>query len=134
MARRPQVRSAPLLPPLHLSHHPSLVPTGFHAAEAQTDRVGAGADLIGRLEEELNQLGDASGPRPRRCRSGSCRRPVVSGSSAAGAPWGLQLFRGWRTVVGVLGGLYGACCHIISLPNIYDSQTTLGRGLGQRDS
>ena len=43
------------------SHHPSLVPTGFHAAEAQTDRVGAGADLIGRLKEELNQLGDASG-------------------------------------------------------------------------
>ena len=61
MARRPQVRSAPLLPPLHLPPHPSLVPTGFHAAEAQTDRVGAGADLIGRLEEELNQLGDASG-------------------------------------------------------------------------
>ena len=43
------------------SHHPSLVPTGFHAAEAQTDRVGAGADPIGRLEEELIQLGDASG-------------------------------------------------------------------------
>ena len=40
---------------------PTLVPTGFHAAEAQTDRVGAGADLIGRLEEELNQLGDVSG-------------------------------------------------------------------------
>ena len=43
------------------SHQASLVPTGFHASEAQTDRVGAGADLIGRLEEELNQLGDASG-------------------------------------------------------------------------
>ena len=42
------------------SHHPSLVPTGFHAAAAQTDREGAGADPIGRLEEELNQLGDAS--------------------------------------------------------------------------
>ena len=43
------------------SHHLSLVPTGFHAAAAQTDRVGAGADPIGRLEEELIQLGDASG-------------------------------------------------------------------------
>ena len=60
---------------------------------------------MGRLEEELIRLADASGPRPRRCRSGSCRRPVVSGSSAAGAPRGLQLFRGWRTVVGVLGGV-----------------------------
>ena len=32
-----------------------------HAAAAQTDRVGAGADPIGRLEEELIQLGDVSG-------------------------------------------------------------------------
>ena len=31
------------------------------ASAAQTDRVGAGADPIGRLEEELIQLGDASG-------------------------------------------------------------------------
>ena len=74
---------------------------------------------MGRLEEELIRLADASGPRPRRCRSGSCRRPVVSGSSAAGAPRGLQLFRGWRTVVGVLGqgGLYIWCVlsyHIIT--------------------
>ena len=61
MCRQLQVRSAPLLPPLFTSHHLSLVPTGFHAAEAQTDRVGAGADLIGRLEEKLCQLGDASG-------------------------------------------------------------------------
>ena len=44
------------------------------------------------------------------------------------------LFWGWSTLVGVLGGLYGVSCHIISLPNLYDSQTTLGRGLGQRDS
>ena len=89
---------------------------------------------MGRLEEELIRLADASSPRPRRCRSGSCRRPVVSGSSASGAPRGLQLSRGLRTLEGELGGLYGACCHIISLPNLNHSQTTLGRGLGQRDS
>ena len=34
---------------------------------------------------------------------------------AAGAPRGLQLFRGWRTVVGVFGGLYGVLSyHIIT--------------------
>ena len=62
MCRHLQVRTAPLLPPF-TSHHLSLVPTGFHfhAATAKTDRVGAGADPIGRLEEELIQLGDASG-------------------------------------------------------------------------
>ena len=62
MCRQLQVRSAPLrYSHPFTSHHPSLVPTGFHAAGAQTDRVGAGADPIGRLEEKLIQLGDASG-------------------------------------------------------------------------
>ena len=116
------------------SHQASLVPTGFHAAEAQTDRVGAGADLIGRLEEELNQLGDASGQEGEALQVGErqeARREWLLGRGGAS---GQQLYWGWSTLVGVLGGLYGVCCHIISLPNLYDSQTTLGRGLGQRDS
>ena len=45
-----------------------------------------------------------------------------------------QGYRGWRTLVDVLEGLHGVCCHIIIITNLNHSQTTLGRGLGQCDS
>ena len=52
--------------------------------------------------------------------------------SAAGVLGGQQLNWGWRTLEGELGGLYGACCHIISLANLNHSQTRLGRGQAER--
>ena len=86
---------------------------------------------MGRLEEELIRLADASGLTAKALQVGElppARREWLFGRGGA------SLYRGWRTVVGVLGGLNGVSCHIISLPNLYDSQTTLGRGVGQRDS
>ena len=99
-----------------------------------TDRVGAGADPIGRLEEELGQLGDASGQVGEALLVGEQQVARWQCSLAAGGPPGQQLYRGRRALVGVLGGLYALCCHIISLPNLNHAQTTLGRGLGQRDA
>ena len=125
--------STPTPTPSPLSK-PPLSRQASNAAAAQTDRVGAGTDPIGRLDEELGQLGDASGQVGEALLVGEQQVARWQCSLAAGGPPGQQLYRGLRALVGVLGGLYGLCCHIISLPNLYDSQTTLGRGLGQRDS
>ena len=80
--------------------------------------MGAGADLIGRLEEELNQLGDASGQEGEALQVGErqeARREWLLGRRGAS---GQQLYWGWSTLVGVLGGLYGLWCvlsyHIIT--------------------
>ena len=135
MYRRPQVRTAPPTPTPSPLTKPPLSRQASNAAAAQTDRVGAGTDPIGRLEEELGQLGDASGQVGEALQVGKqqeARRQSLARlrgcSGAAAELWG------WRTLEGELGGLYGACCHIIALPNLNHSQTRLGRGLGQRDS
>ena len=125
--------STPTPTPSPLSK-PPLSRQASNAAAAQTDRVGAGTDPIGRLDEELGQLGDASGQVGEALQVGEQQVGRREWLLGRGGARGQQLYRGLRALVGVLGGLYGVCCHIISLPNLYDSQTTLGRGLGQRDS
>ena len=97
---------------------PPLSRQASNAAAAQTDRVGAG----------LASWTMRAASWARCCRSASSRMRVGSGSSAGGVPRGQQVYRGWRTLVGVLEGLHGVCCHIISLHNINHSQTRLGRG------
>ena len=60
--QRPQVRTAPLLPPLHLSPSlpcPDRLPTLLQPRPIEWAQ--APTRWIGRLEEELGQLGDASG-------------------------------------------------------------------------
>ena len=92
----------------------------------QPDRpTGGGADPAGRCERPGGR-----GAAGRRAVGGASvvllGRGGASGAAAVPGPR--------RALVGVLGGLYGLCCHIISLPNLNHAQTMLGRGLGQRDA
>ena len=103
MSRRPEVRIAPRLPPLHLLPKPPLSRQASNAAAAQTDRVGAGTDPIGRLDEELGQLGDASGQVGEVLLVGEQQVARRQCSLAAGVPPGQQLYRGRRALVGVFG-------------------------------
>ena len=62
-----------------------------HCCSPDRSSVGAGADPIGRLEEELNQLGDASAQKGEALQVGEqqeARRLRLTGRGGAGAPWG----------------------------------------------
>ena len=118
MYRRPQVRTAPLLPPLHLS--PSL-PCPDRLPTLLQPRLIEWAQAPTRSADWRRSLASwamRAASWARRCRSASSRRRVGSGSLGRGGARGQQLNWGWRTLQGELGGLYGVCCHIISLPNL----------------
>ena len=90
---------------------------------------------MGRLEEELIRLADASGLTAKALQVGElppARREWLLGRGGAS---GAAAVPGLAHSCGCVGRfVWCVLSYHISLPNLYDSQTKLGRGLGQRDS